>query len=106
MKTLLILGTLIHEGPIISLNMKLPSFAERFILEPEKQRNLEHVLGMQWKEKQTQIEKDFVIEKYEYTLIKKENYEFFLFGRTSEPHFQYNRFDQYPAIGIALRVEF
>ena len=81
---------------------ELPSFAEAFVI--KKQISLEQLLGMQDKRKR-QEENNFGIKQYEYMLVKKENYEFFLFVRMAE-NFQYNLSEGYPSIGIALRIGF
>lgn len=107
METLLMLGILKQEQDEISLQKEMPSFGEAFVLDPEKQRSLEYALGMQWQKKETQIERSFGVEQYESTLLKKGNYELFLFGRTIEPYyFPYTSFQQYPVVGVALKVEF
>ncbi len=100
MKTLLMLGTLGQEH--ISFERELPSFAEAFVL--KKQTSLEQLVGMKV---EREIEEDlmFGVDQYEFRLMKKGNYELFLFGRSRE-NSPYCSFEHYPAIGIAFRIEF
>ncbi|MDP3727869.1 MAG: hypothetical protein Q8R18_00285 [bacterium] len=100
MKTLLMLGTLGEEQ--IYLEKELPYFGEVFV--QEKYTNLEQLFE---KQLERRIEGEILlgVEQYEYIILEKKNYELFLFGRTTNM-FPYNSFEQYPAIGMAFKVEF